>query len=109
MNIDKTLEVAKKIITEEIEKTRFKVLKILLFGSRTKDTYKKDSDWDFYVIVNDDIDFGERWEIILRIKRRLAQFEIPNDIIINSVKWVNKYHNDVGRITYYALKKGIEI
>ncbi len=109
VKMEKEVEIAKRIITEEIEKAGYKVLKILLFGSRVKDTFNKDSDWDFYVIVNEDIDFKRKWEIISKIKRRLAELKIPNDIIINSLEWVNKYQNDVGRITYYALKEGVEI
>jgi len=85
------------------------VIKIILFGSRVRGDYNKESDWDFYVIVDKDLDFNRRWEIILKIKRRLAEVEIPNDIIINSVNWARKYQNDVGRITYYALKEGVEI
>ncbi len=107
--MDKTVEVAKRVIIEEIEKAGFKALKVFLFGSRAKNTFNEDSDWDFYVIVDKNIDFKRKWEIISKIKRRLAELEIPNDIIINSLEWVNKYKNDVGRIIYYALKEGVEI
>ncbi len=105
----KEIEIAKKIILEEIKKGGLKPFRILLFGSRAKDEHKEDSDWDFYVIVDKDLDHKEKWEIILKIKRKLAELEIPNDIIINPVSWVEKYQNDVGRITYYALKEGVEI
>lgn len=103
------IETAKKIILEEIKKAGLKPIRILLFGSRAKNKHKKDSDWDFYAIVDRDLDHKEKWEIILKIKRRLAELEIPNDIIINSVNWVEKYQNDVGRITYYVLKEGVEV
>lgn len=105
----KEIELAKWVITEEVKKASLKVVKIILFGSRARDDFNKDSDWDFFVIIDRDLDFNKRWEMILKIKRRLAKFEVPNDIIINSVKWVRKYQNDVGRITYYALKEGVEI
>ena len=105
----KEIEIAKKIILEEIEKAGLKLIKILLFGSRVRDEHKKDSDWDFYVIVDKDLDHKQKWEIIREINEKLLEMEIPNDIIINSVSWAEKYQNDVGRITYYALKEGIEI
>ncbi len=107
--MEKEVEIAKRVIIEEVERAGYKVLKIFLFGSRAKGTFNKESDWDFYVIVDEDIDFKRKWEIISKIKRRLAELKIPNDIIINSIEWVNKYQNDVGRITYYALKEGVEI
>lgn len=107
--MEETIQIAKKIITEEVEKAGYSVIKIILFGSRVKGNYHEESDWDFYVIVDKDLDFNKSWEIILKIKRRLAEVEIPNDVIINSVNWARKYQNDVGRITYYALKEGVEI
>lgn len=103
------LNEAKRIIEEEVEKAGYKVQRLLLFGSRAKGREKPDSDWDFYVVVDRDIDFNKSWEIILQIKRRLAKLGIPNDMIVESAEWVEKFKDDVGRITYYAIKEGIEI
>ncbi|MFH0948193.1 MAG: nucleotidyltransferase domain-containing protein [Elusimicrobiota bacterium] len=107
--MNKEVETAKKIITEEIEKRNIKVEKIILFGSRARSDFNKDSDWDFYVIVDKDIAYSEKWKIIAMIQKNLAWLEIPNDIIINSINQVELRKNDVGRISYYALKEGAEI
>ncbi len=48
----KEIEIAKAIITREIEKVGLKVIKIILFGSRARGDFKKDSDWDLLVIVD---------------------------------------------------------
>lgn len=98
-----------KIIKEELEKRKIKIIKILLFGSRVRGDFKLDSDWDFYVIVEQNLTRDEKWEIILEIKRRLAKLKIPNDIFINSQTEVNQRKNDVGCLTYYVLKEGIEV
>jgi predicted nucleotidyltransferase len=42
------MERAIQIIRETIENKELEVLKITLFGSRTKDTAREDSDWDFF-------------------------------------------------------------
>lgn len=100
---------AVNIIKEEIKKRGIDVKKIILFGSRARNAYKKDSDWDFFVIVDKELDFLKKREIILNIRRRLAELEIPNDIIIQSESIVKQRKNNTGYITYYALKEGIEL
>ena len=107
--MDKDLILAKKIIKEEVEKAGFNVVKIILFGSRARGEYKKDSDYDFFVVIDSDIEYKKKWEIILNIKRKLAKKKIPNDIIIKSKREEELQKNDVGAITYYALRDGILI
>ncbi|HOM27518.1 MAG TPA: nucleotidyltransferase domain-containing protein [bacterium] len=103
------MEEALKIIKEEIEKNGLKVLKIILFGSRAKGTYRQDSDFDFFVIVDKKLSFNEKWDIIDGIKIKLAKLRIPNDIIIKSDDEIEEEKDDVGKITYYILKEGIEV
>lgn len=98
-----------EIITEELRKRGIKILKIILFGSRAKGTFKKESDWDFFVIIDRKMSFNEKWEIIDDIKVRLAKLGIPNDIILKSEEEVEQAKDDVGRITHYILKEGIEL
>lgn len=98
-----------KIIKEELEKENIKVLKIILFGSRAKGNYTKDSDWDFFVIVDKRLSFNEKWDIIDKIKIKLAKLGIPNDILIKSEEEVTEAKDDVGRIIYYILKEGVEL
>lgn len=103
------MEEAIKVIKEELKKRKIKVLKIILFGSRAKGNYNEHSDWDFFVIINKKISFIEKWNIIDEIKIKLAKLGIPNDIILKSEKEVEETKDDVGRITYYILKEGVEI
>ncbi|MEM0325310.1 MAG: nucleotidyltransferase domain-containing protein [Candidatus Aenigmatarchaeota archaeon] len=104
--MEKGIEIAKKIIIEEVKKYGLEVKKILLFGSRVKGNYTKDSDWDFYVIVDKDIDFTQKRKIYAQIRKKLAELKIPNDIFIQSESVVQKRKNDVGYLTYYVLKEG---
>jgi hypothetical protein len=61
------------------------------------------------VVIDKDIDRDEKRDIISQIKRQMAGLRIPNDIIINSFKQMQERANDVGYITYYALKEGVEL
>jgi predicted nucleotidyltransferase len=103
------MKVAIEIITEELKKRHLKVVKIILFGSRAKGTFKKGSDWDFFVIIDRKMSFNEKWDIIDEIKIELARRGISNDIILKSEEEVEESKDDVGRITYYVLKEGIEV
>ena len=39
----------------------------------------------------------------------MAEFKIPNDIIIQSNSIVNMRKDNVGYLTYYVLKEGVEV
>jgi predicted nucleotidyltransferase len=103
------MEKAIQIIKETIENKGLRVLKIILFGSRAKGTARKDSDWDFFVIIDKKLSFNEKWDIIDEIKIKLAKLKIPNDIFLKSEDEVEESKDDVGRITYYVLKEGVEV
>ncbi|MEO0185776.1 MAG: nucleotidyltransferase domain-containing protein [candidate division WOR-3 bacterium] len=104
--MENEVEIAKNIIIEEIKKNGFEVKTIYLFGSRAKGNYSRDSDWDFYIIIDKDLSFFQKRKIIAQIRRRLAELRIPNDIIIQSESVVKKRKNNVGYLTYYVLKEG---
>ena len=107
--MNKQVETARDIIKKEVEDAGLKIINILLFGSRARGDYKEDSDWDFYVIVDRDIHFSEKREIARRIRRKLAELKIPNDIIIQSASIVERRKDDVGYLTYYVLKEGVGV
>ncbi len=104
---DKMEEKVVEIIKEELKKRGIKIIKIILFGSRARGNFKVDSDWDFFVIIDKTLNFNEKWDIIDEIKIKLAQKGILNDIILKSPKEIEEAKDDVGRITYYALREGI--
>jgi predicted nucleotidyltransferase len=100
------IEKVVKIIKDEIEARGLKVVKIILFGSRAKGNQKEDSDWDFLVIIDKDLDRNTKLDIIVKIKRRMALLKIPNDIIINSIREFEERKENVGYMAYYASREG---
>ncbi len=108
-NRESIVQSAIKTIEEAIGSKGLKVKKIMLFGSRARGNPREDSDWDFFVIVDKKLGFNEKWDIIDEIKIKLAKLKIPNDIILKSEDEVEESKGDIGRITYYALKEGIEL
>lgn len=103
------IKVAKEIINKVLEKEDIKVSKIILFGSRAKGDYNKDSDFDILIIIDKELEFNKIKEIVGKIQLKLAEKKIPNDIILRSVKQFNKAKKVIGNISYYAEKEGIII
>lgn len=100
---------AKVIITEEVERSGYRVRRILLFGSRARGEARPDSDWDLFVMVDREASFHEREDLASRICWRLAQEGIFADVFVQSEKTVEERKTDTGRLTYYALKEGVPI
>lgn len=69
--------------------------------------YRKESDWDFLVIIDRNISFNQKKILIARIKRRIGMYNIPNDIIIKPEANFNSDKNIVGSISFYAEREGI--
>ena len=106
--IDKNINIAKKIITEEVKKAGYQVERIILFGSRAKGDYNENSDYDFFVVLEQGASHKDESNMLLKIRRKMAKLKIDNDIIISSSGEIKK-DNNVGNITYYALKYGIAV
>lgn len=103
------LEIVKQIIKEEIKRAGLKLLGLKLFGSGARGDFNQSSDWDFYVIVNEDIPHKKKLGITSRIRRKMLVYDLSCDIIIHSISLVNEMKNDVGYLTYYVLKEGVEL
>lgn len=107
--MEKVIQQAKTIITEEVEKEGCKVRRVLLFGSRARGDARPDSDWDFYIIVDRDLSYSERWGISDRIRQRFVQAGFCGDVFVQSERVVQERKNNTGFLTYYVLKEGVEI
>lgn len=103
------IKIATQIIRNEVEKAGYHIVRIVLFGSRAKKQEHPESDWDFLVIIDREIDRETKWDVILKIKRRLAKLKIPNDIIIESLSQVEEKKEDISSISYYALREGVTL
>jgi predicted nucleotidyltransferase len=87
----------------------YAIEKIILFGSRARGDFNKDSDYDIYVILQYDLNREIKIELMDRILEQLADIGIWADIILRSKREVEIYKNQIGAITRDVLKEGIEI
>jgi len=100
---NRAIEIAKKI-KENLEKKGIRVEKIILFGSRAKENYKKESDYDFIIISKDfeGIPIFKRIEMVLDIKENI-------DVICLTPEEFEREKNFLGSIVSYAVREGVEI
>jgi predicted nucleotidyltransferase len=101
------LQRAKAVIIAEVERVGYRVLRILLFGSRARNEARTDSDWDFFVMIDKDCPFSEREDIASQICWALARQGIFADVFIESTRSVEERKSNTGCLTYYVLKEGI--
>lgn len=109
MTYAETRELAVKTIREEFADAGITIKQIVLFGSRTQGDARPDSDWDFLVCIDKELSFPEKALICTQIQSRLAVKGISVDVIVKSEEKLIKERDNVGVITYYALKNGVRI
>lgn len=109
MTAQEMKQYAAGVIRTELAASGIEALKIILFGSQASGMAGKDSDWDFLVCVPEELPFSKRAKIATLIQRKLALSHIPADLIIKSEASVAKERDNVGVITHYALKNGIQL
>ncbi len=81
--------------------------KVLLFGSRARKDYNPESDYDFLVITSKPIEIRERRILKSMIRKELARFKIPADILIQSEEEGNLKKEITGHILKQVIKEGV--
>ena len=91
---------------------KYTLNKVILFGSRSRADYKWDSDFDFVVVVNEDISVDEKYFIWNGILDKIAENRyykgeiLDVELIVSGLKNYNTAINFVGHIFRYANKEG---
>lgn len=87
----------------------YTIEKIILFGSRARGDYDKNSDYDLYIVIKEDLDYERKVELIDLLLEKLAIEGVCADIILNTQLKMNYYKEKIGTVTRYAAEEGIEI
>ncbi len=96
-------------LKEILNKMDIDVDKIILFGSRARGKATVESDYDFIIVVNNDLDLKDKRKLIRNIRKAMAKKLIPIDIFIKSKREFDKYKDIVGTIVFSANKEGIKV
>ena len=81
--------------------------RILLFGSRARGKFRKDSDWDFLILSNRTVDR----DFQNRIYDTLFEVELETDEVLTAIVQNLTIWNDLELTSFYqnVLRDGIEI
>jgi predicted nucleotidyltransferase len=106
---------AKAIITEEVERMGYRVLRVFLFGSRARGSAWPDSDRDFFGITNREPAREEKQAITTRLSLRFAElgfYQVPGvGYRVPGVGYSppNTWYPVPTHLPYYGLKEGVPI
>lgn len=103
------LRQAVDVICAVVQQHGVEVVQIYLFGSRARGEATKESDWDFYVIADGQLDRWRQREIVTEAKRVLARLRIPNDIILDNRGRFQRFRPYVGHLAHEVQKEGVRI
>lgn len=83
--------------------------KVLLFGSRARNDNSTESDYDFLVITKDTIGIREKRFYKSQLRKELAKYKIPADIMIESEDEIQLKKGITGHILREVMEEGIAI
>lgn len=101
------LQEALRVVNAALDARNIGVEKIFLFGSRARGEAGPDSDYDLYVLIDRDLDFPLRHEIVTGIKRELARLRIPNDVVLRSASRFEAIKGFPGHLAYDVAREGV--
>lgn len=99
--------ILKKEIMETFDERGMEVKNIILFGSRARGENTPYSDWDFLIIIKEDVSLNKKRKLAKVIREKLANLYIPCDVIIKSESETEYYRDFIGSVTREALKEGV--
>ncbi len=103
------MEEIKQIINKCVCIYNCSIKNVILFGSRARSDYKKDSDYDILVVINEEIENEQKIALSCVITRELAENWINADIIVKSNNELALYENCLGSVIRTALKEGVVV
>jgi len=80
---------------------------VILFGSRAKKDFRKDSDYDIMIISEKTLSINKKMHYKSKIRKALVKQNIVADILLNSKEEVDKKQNLLGHIVREVMKEGI--
>ena len=98
------LRIIKKSVNELLPNSR-----VILFGSRARKESSASSDYDFLVITKDVLDVLKKRSYKAILRKNLAKYKIPADILIESENELAIKKNLSGHVVKTAIKEGLAL
>ena len=99
----------KETVVEVCRELGIGLEEVILFGSRARGDFRKDSDWDILIITERELEWRKRLRLSGEVRKRLAKRGMPVDVLIISREKLERLKNDPGYVYRYALSEGIRV
>lgn len=83
--------------------------KIILFGSRTRRDYNKQSDFDLLIILSKIKPIREKIHLSTVLRKRFAAKMIDADIVVKDTRDIEYLKDKPGSVVRNALKEGVSL
>ena len=82
---------------------------IILFGSRARGDSSEKSDYDFMIVMKNNLIPREKIKLSSLLRKKLAKKGIDADLVIKSKAELYDYKTKIGSVVREALKEGITL
>ena len=82
---------------------------IVLFGSRAREDFRSDSDYDILAVVSHQLEPRERLRLSSSCRLQLAKMGIDADVLVKSPEEIRDYRDKRGSIVHEAFGSGIPL
>lgn len=82
---------------------------IILFGSRARGDSSEKSDYDFMIVMKNNLIPREKIKLSSLLRKKLAKKGIDADLVIKSKDELYDYKTKIGSVVREALKEGITL
>jgi len=103
-NRDEAIHIIKRLVNELLPGSQ-----ILLFGSRVSGNDSRDSDYDLLIITEKTLPEQSRRYYQATLRKQLAEYKIPADIIIHSHSEVQNKKKIFGHIVRDIINEGMTL
>jgi len=98
---DKNLTKIKEVVESILPKS-----KVILFGSRARENFGYQSDYDILVVVEVNLTVKEKRHFASIIADKLAEMEILTDVLVRTEEDVKYLKDRIGSVTREAILEG---
>src|SRR5437899_398793 len=100
--MDKNLEIIKKTVEKILPGS-----KVMLFGSRSRNTQNEESDYDIMIIIKGKVRANEKMPYKLAIREELRKHRIYTDVLMESESELEKKRRLPGHIVRSAMEEAL--
>ena len=82
---------------------------VYLFGSRAREDYNQESDYDILIVIQEILSLKEKIKFRSTLRNELSREYIYADIILQSNEELESKRDIPGNVVHYAMKEAVKL